>query len=49
MGRTGNNRVVNFSGPHSLIGEFIEVAITAALAHSLRGEIDNDAPKPRTD
>jgi len=36
--RTGNNRVVNFAGPQSLVGEFADVRITAALSHSLRGE-----------
>ncbi|MCC6535598.1 MAG: tRNA (N6-isopentenyl adenosine(37)-C2)-methylthiotransferase MiaB [Burkholderiales bacterium] len=36
-GRTDNNRVVNFSGPESLLGRFVEVAISAALPHSLRG------------
>ena len=39
-GRIGNNRAVNFSGPQELVGELVEVAITAALPHSLRGEID---------
>ncbi|HSN38999.1 MAG TPA: tRNA (N6-isopentenyl adenosine(37)-C2)-methylthiotransferase MiaB [Burkholderiales bacterium] len=38
-GRTDNNRVVNFRGPERLIGEFVDVAITAALPHSLRGEL----------
>ena len=38
-GRTGNNRVVNFPGPARLIGRFVDVTITAALPHSLRGEI----------
>jgi tRNA-2-methylthio-N6-dimethylallyladenosine synthase len=37
-GRTANNRVVNFAGHPRLIGEFLEVTITAALPHSLRGE-----------
>ncbi len=37
-GRTENNRVVNFRGPRRLIGEFVNVDITAALPHSLRGE-----------
>src|SRR5258706_6925371 len=37
-GRTDNNRVVNFPGPARLIGEFVDVTITAALPHSLRGE-----------
>lgn len=38
-GRTANNRVVNFSGPRDLAGEFVDVLIQAALPHSLRGEI----------
>jgi tRNA-2-methylthio-N6-dimethylallyladenosine synthase len=36
-GRTENNRVVNFCGPHDFIGAFVDVTITAALPHSLRG------------
>ena len=38
-GRTDNNRVVNFAGNERLIGRFIDVTITAALPHSLRGEV----------
>ena len=38
-GRTANNRVVNFPGPRELAGRFAEVTITAALPHSLRGEL----------
>ncbi|HMM55263.1 MAG TPA: tRNA (N6-isopentenyl adenosine(37)-C2)-methylthiotransferase MiaB [Candidatus Desulfobacillus sp.] len=40
-GRTANNRIVNFAGPsHAgrLVGRFVDVVITAALPHSLRGE-----------
>jgi tRNA-2-methylthio-N6-dimethylallyladenosine synthase len=37
-GRTDNNRVVNFPGSPRLIGHFIDVRITWALPHSLRGE-----------
>jgi tRNA-2-methylthio-N6-dimethylallyladenosine synthase len=37
-GRTGSNRMVNFPGPARLIGRFVDVSITAALPHSLRGE-----------
>jgi len=37
-GRTGNNRVVNFPGDAALAGRFADVRITAARAHSLRGE-----------
>jgi len=53
-GRTDNNRVVNFSGQARLVGHFADVVITAALPHSLRGEIagaglapaDSRAPVP---
>lgn len=38
-GRTENNRVVNFAGPQSLIGQFADVRITEALPNSLRGEL----------
>ncbi len=37
--RTGNNRVVNFAGPASLIDTYADVTITSALPHSLRGEL----------
>ncbi|WP_153111793.1 tRNA (N6-isopentenyl adenosine(37)-C2)-methylthiotransferase MiaB [Propionivibrio limicola] len=38
-GRTDNNRIVNFEGNPRLVHTFIDVRITAALPHSLRGEI----------
>ncbi len=38
-GRTENNRVVNFPGPVSLVGRFVDLEITAALSNSLRGRI----------
>ncbi len=42
MGRTENNRVVNFAAPgHAtprLVGQILPMIITAALSHSLRGE-----------
>jgi tRNA-2-methylthio-N6-dimethylallyladenosine synthase len=38
-GRTDNNRVVNFPGPREHIGSFAEVMITAARAHTLRGDL----------
>lgn len=42
QGRTENNRVVNFScSDHRLIGDFVDVTITEALPHSLRGIINN--------
>ncbi len=37
--RTENNRVVNFAGDASRIGSYAGVTITAARAHSLRGEL----------
>jgi tRNA-2-methylthio-N6-dimethylallyladenosine synthase len=37
-GRTGNNRMVNFRGAPHLVGQFVDVTITAALSHSLRGD-----------
>ncbi len=39
MGRTENNRVVNFAAPERLIGEFVTVRITQAMPNSLRGEV----------
>ena len=36
-GRTDNNRVVNFAGHPRLIGEFVDLDITFAYPHSLRG------------
>ena len=39
-GRTANMRVVNFAAPADLIGKIVPVRITAALPHSLRGEIN---------
>jgi tRNA-2-methylthio-N6-dimethylallyladenosine synthase len=44
-GRTANNRWVNFAGPAHLIGRFVEVVITAALAHSLRGRLAEPAAR----
>ncbi|MCX7672119.1 MAG: tRNA (N6-isopentenyl adenosine(37)-C2)-methylthiotransferase MiaB [Thiobacillaceae bacterium] len=38
-GRTENNRAVNFPGDAGLIGHMVDVRITAALPHSLRGEV----------
>ena len=39
MGRTECNRIVNFKGPARLVGQMIDLSITAALPHSLRGEV----------
>ena len=38
-GRSENNRVVNFPAGERLVGQFVDVTITAALPHSLRGEL----------
>ena len=38
-GRTENNRVVNFAGPKSLIGQFANIQVSAVLPNSLRGEL----------
>jgi tRNA-2-methylthio-N6-dimethylallyladenosine synthase len=38
-GRTENNRWVNFPGPASLLQRFVEVRITEARPHSLRGAL----------
>ena len=45
-GRTENNRVVNFSATHDLIGHFAQVRITDALPNSLRGEFVDFATRP---
>jgi tRNA-2-methylthio-N6-dimethylallyladenosine synthase len=37
-GRTANNRVVNFPGDAALINTYVDLRVTAALSHSLRGE-----------
>ncbi len=37
--RTDNNRVVNFAGDSALVGSYVDVVVTAALPHSLRGEL----------
>ncbi|HEY8509669.1 MAG TPA: tRNA (N6-isopentenyl adenosine(37)-C2)-methylthiotransferase MiaB [Steroidobacteraceae bacterium] len=42
-GRTENNRWVNFAGPRSLINRFVDVIITEALPHSLRGRLAEEA------
>jgi tRNA-2-methylthio-N6-dimethylallyladenosine synthase len=38
-GRAANNRTVSFAGASRLIGRFVDVTVTAARAHSLRGEL----------
>jgi tRNA-2-methylthio-N6-dimethylallyladenosine synthase len=39
MGRTECNRIVNFEGAASLIGQMVVLTITQALPHSLRGAL----------
>ncbi|MBK7490720.1 MAG: tRNA (N6-isopentenyl adenosine(37)-C2)-methylthiotransferase MiaB [Nitrosomonas sp.] len=39
FGRTDNNRVVNLASDPALVGSFINVRITEARSHTLRGEI----------
>jgi tRNA-2-methylthio-N6-dimethylallyladenosine synthase len=39
MGRTACNRIVNFSGDPRLVGQMVDLRITSALPHSLRGEV----------
>jgi tRNA-2-methylthio-N6-dimethylallyladenosine synthase len=51
-GRTENNRWVNFAGPPELIGRFVDVVVTEALRHSLRGRLstatnESSRPPPR--
>jgi tRNA-2-methylthio-N6-dimethylallyladenosine synthase len=56
MGRTECNRIVNFDGGplrDRLVGQMLDVAITEALPHSLRGrvataELSADAGTPAT-
>ncbi len=38
-GRTECNRMVNFKGPQRLVGQMVDVRITEANPHSLRGEV----------
>jgi tRNA-2-methylthio-N6-dimethylallyladenosine synthase len=38
-GRTENNRWVNFPGPPSLLQRFVDVTVTEARPHSLRGRL----------
>jgi tRNA-2-methylthio-N6-dimethylallyladenosine synthase len=39
MGRTACNRTVNFKGAPRLVGHMVDVTITEANPHSLRGEV----------
>ncbi len=39
MGRTECNRIVNFTAPTHLVGQMVEITVTAAFPHSLRGDV----------
>ncbi|UMY58582.1 TRAM domain-containing protein [Klebsiella pneumoniae] len=39
LGRTENNRVVNFEGTPDLVGKFVDVEIVDVYTNSLRGKI----------
>jgi tRNA-2-methylthio-N6-dimethylallyladenosine synthase len=47
-GRTENNRIVNFDGAERLIGHFVDVRITRAMANSLQGEFVEIAEMDRS-
>ena len=38
-GRTENNRVVNFKGDASMVGQFVDVFVTSVFSNSLRGDV----------
>jgi tRNA-2-methylthio-N6-dimethylallyladenosine synthase len=38
-GKASNNRAINFDGPSSLAGRIVDVVVTEALTHSLRGRL----------
>jgi tRNA-2-methylthio-N6-dimethylallyladenosine synthase len=42
-GRTENMRFVNFAAPRALVGQFVDVEITQAMANSLRGRLRSRA------
>ncbi|HRL22067.1 tRNA (N6-isopentenyl adenosine(37)-C2)-methylthiotransferase MiaB [Alcaligenes sp. SDU_A2] len=39
MGRTENNRIINFPGSQRLIGQIVDVHVTQALTNTLRGQV----------
>ena len=45
-GRTENNRWINFPGPTALLQRFVEVRVTEARPHSLRGLLRETAGAP---
>jgi len=46
MGRTENNRVVNFAGHPRLAGYFVDVLITEYLPNSLRARLVDSSVDP---
>jgi len=42
MGRTQQNRIVNFTGREGLVGRIVPVRILSAYSHSLKGELASD-------
>jgi len=40
-GRISCNRPLNFDGPESLIGQFVDVVVTEARTHSLQGQLES--------
>ncbi|HEY0915869.1 MAG TPA: TRAM domain-containing protein, partial [Solimonas sp.] len=42
-GRISHNRMVNFDGPESLIGQFVDIEITEMQTNSLRGRLCAEA------
>jgi tRNA-2-methylthio-N6-dimethylallyladenosine synthase len=47
--RTSNNRVVNFAGATRLVGRIIDIEITEARAHTLRGVVPGSLPPQLAD
>lgn len=45
-GRTENNRVVNFDGNESMVGQFLDIQIVESLPNSLRGKVVNKEFEP---
>ena len=43
-GKTENMRSVNFAGPKRLVGRFVDVVVTEAMSHSLRGRVATSDP-----
>jgi len=49
LGRTENNRVVNFKGPDHLIGQLVSVEVTEVNRNSLRGKAKSEGVKSSFD